>query len=155
MPSNLTPATGNMHTTASKTCSRWFLYHRRSLSLLSFWKMSHTPLGNCYKCLFRCFLYWWYVEAGCATITVLLLKKKYRGSPSEDSKSKSDEKRVRRPNRPKTYKVAIHYATRIPMKAIADELNGKSSEHFGKSSEHFQEAVRVLNIILRHHAAKQ
>ncbi|XP_028797109.1 protein argonaute 4 [Neltuma alba] len=66
-----------------------------------------------------------------------------RGSPNE-----SDKKRMRRPNRSKTFKVEISYAAKIPMQAITNALRGQDSENF-------QEAIRVLDIILRQHAAKQ
>ncbi|KAK3031507.1 hypothetical protein RJ639_036021 [Escallonia herrerae] len=66
-----------------------------------------------------------------------------KGSPDE-----SDRKRSRRQFQSKTYKVVINYAAKIPMQAIADALRGHETEHF-------QEAVRVLDIILRQHAAKQ
>ncbi|KAJ7949449.1 Argonaute family protein [Quillaja saponaria] len=65
------------------------------------------------------------------------------GSPNE-----SDKKRFRRPYHSKTYKVEISYAARIPIQAIVDALRGQESEHF-------QEALRVLDIILRQQAAKQ
>ncbi|KAL0455701.1 UNVERIFIED_CONTAM: protein argonaute 4A [Sesamum latifolium] len=65
------------------------------------------------------------------------------GSPDE-----TDRKRSRRPRHSKMYKVSINYASKIPMQAIANALRGQDSEHF-------QEAVRVLDIILRQHAAEQ
>ncbi|XP_019158172.1 PREDICTED: protein argonaute 4-like [Ipomoea nil] len=65
------------------------------------------------------------------------------GSPSE-----GDNKRLRRPYRSKTYKVEINFAAKIPMNAIANALQGQESENS-------QEALRVLDIILRQHAAKQ
>ncbi|KAL5700799.1 Protein argonaute 4B [Ranunculus cassubicifolius] len=65
------------------------------------------------------------------------------GSPNE-----SDRKRIRRPYNSKSFKVAISFATKIPMRSIAMALRGQESEHF-------QESVRVLDIILRQHAAKQ
>ena len=55
---------------------------------------------------------------------------------------------MRRPSQSKTIKVVISYATKIPIQAIANALRGQDSEHF-------QEALRVLDIILRQHAAKQ
>lgn len=69
------------------------------------------------------------------------------GSP-DGSPDKGDRKRSKRQPRSKTYLVVISYATKIPMQAIADVLHGKESENF-------QEAVRVLDVILRQHAAKQ
>ncbi|KAK3010746.1 hypothetical protein RJ639_011299 [Escallonia herrerae] len=66
-----------------------------------------------------------------------------KGSPNE-----SDRKRSRRQFQSKTYKVVINYAAKIPMQAIADALRGHETEHF-------QDAIRVLDIILRQHAAKQ
>ncbi|XP_027329366.1 protein argonaute 4-like [Abrus precatorius] len=65
------------------------------------------------------------------------------GSPNEN-----DRKRIRRPYRSKTFKVEISFASKIPLQAIANALRGQESEHF-------QEAIRVLDIILRQHAAKQ
>ncbi|KAF3454052.1 hypothetical protein FNV43_RR04499 [Rhamnella rubrinervis] len=65
------------------------------------------------------------------------------GSPNE-----SDRKRLRRPFHSKTYKVEISFAAKIPMQAIASALRGQESENS-------QEALRVLDIILRQHASKQ
>ncbi|OAY23969.1 protein argonaute 4 isoform X1 [Manihot esculenta] len=65
------------------------------------------------------------------------------GSPNE-----SDRKRLRRPYHSKTFKVEISFAAKIPMQAIANALRGQESENS-------QEAIRVLDIILRQHAAKQ
>ncbi|KAA8550054.1 hypothetical protein F0562_001738 [Nyssa sinensis] len=66
-----------------------------------------------------------------------------RGSPNEN-----DRKRLRRPYQSKTFKVEISFAAKIPMQAIANALRGQESENS-------QEALRVLDIILRQHAAKQ
>ncbi|CAK9165711.1 unnamed protein product [Ilex paraguariensis] len=65
------------------------------------------------------------------------------GSPNE-----SDRKRRRRPYQSKTFKVEISFAAKIPMQAIANALRGQESENS-------QEALRVLDIILRQHAARQ
>ncbi|KAE8037699.1 hypothetical protein FH972_010266 [Carpinus fangiana] len=65
------------------------------------------------------------------------------GSPND-----SDRKRMRRPYNSKTFKVEISFAAKIPMNAIANALRGQESENS-------QEALRVLDIILRQHAAKQ
>ncbi|KAG6414004.1 hypothetical protein SASPL_126720 [Salvia splendens] len=66
-----------------------------------------------------------------------------QGSPNE-----SDKKRMRRPYQSKTFKVEISFAAKIPMQAIANALRGQESENS-------MEAFRVLDIILRQHAAKQ
>lgn len=66
-----------------------------------------------------------------------------RGSPNEN-----DRKRMRRPYQSKTFRVDISFASKIPMQAIANALRGQESENS-------QEALRVLDIILRQHAAKQ
>jgi eukaryotic translation initiation factor 2C len=55
---------------------------------------------------------------------------------------------LRRPYHSKTFKVEISFAAKIPMQAIANALRGQESENS-------QEAFRVLDIILRQHAAKQ
>lgn len=65
------------------------------------------------------------------------------GSPNE-----TDRKRQRRPYNAKSFKVEISYAAKIPMQSIANALRGQESENS-------QEALRVLDIILRQHAAKQ
>jgi len=70
------------------------------------------------------------------------------GSPGNDSSPGSDRKRVRRPYNTKTYKVGLSFAAKIPMSAIALALKGQESEHT-------QEAIRVIDIILRQHSAKQ
>ena len=55
---------------------------------------------------------------------------------------------MRRPYQSKTFKLEISFAAKIPMQAIANALRGQESENS-------QEALRVLDIILRQHAAKQ
>ncbi|KAK4779556.1 hypothetical protein SAY87_015662 [Trapa incisa] len=65
-----------------------------------------------------------------------------------DRSNEADRKRIRRPYRSKTYKVAISFAAKIPMQALASALRGQDSENS-------QETLRVLDIILRQHAAKQ
>ncbi|WJX64437.1 Protein argonaute-4 [Trifolium repens] len=65
------------------------------------------------------------------------------GSPNE-----ADRKRVKKSYRSKSYKVEISFASKIPLQAIANALKGHETENY-------QEAIRVLDIILRQHAAKQ
>ncbi|MCL7024164.1 hypothetical protein MKW94_029661, partial [Papaver nudicaule] len=65
------------------------------------------------------------------------------GSPNE-----TDRKRARRPYQTKSFKVEISFAAKIPMQAIANALRGQENENS-------QEALRVLDIVLRQHAAKQ
>ncbi|PWA66503.1 PAZ domain-containing protein [Artemisia annua] len=65
------------------------------------------------------------------------------GSPRDN-----DPKRSRRPPQSKSYHVKISLATTIPIKAIFEALQGRESEQFN-------EAVRVLDVLLRQHAAKQ
>ncbi|MCI09907.1 protein argonaute 4-like, partial [Trifolium medium] len=57
-------------------------------------------------------------------------------------------KRMRRQSRSKTFKVEISFVAKIPLKAITNAIQGQESEHY-------QEALRVLDIILRQNAAKQ
>ncbi|KAE9463316.1 hypothetical protein C3L33_04782, partial [Rhododendron williamsianum] len=64
------------------------------------------------------------------------------GSPNDD------RKRQWRPYNSKTFKVEISFAAKIPMQSIANAL-------WGQESENSQEALRVLDIILRQHASKQ
>ena len=65
-----------------------------------------------------------------------------------DSPNAHDKKRLRRPYQSKTFRVEISFAAKIPMQAIQNALRGQESENS-------QEALRVLDIILRQHAAKQ
>ena len=57
-------------------------------------------------------------------------------------------KRSRRPPESKSYTVKINYATKIPIQAIFNAVKGQESKQFN-------EAVRVLDVLLRQHAAKQ
>ncbi|CAA0813181.1 Protein argonaute 4 [Striga hermonthica] len=65
-----------------------------------------------------------------------------------EGSNESDKKRIRRPYQSKTFKVEISYAAKIPIQAITNAMRGQESENS-------QEAIRVLDIILRQHAAKQ
>ncbi|XP_048495997.1 protein argonaute 4 [Beta vulgaris subsp. vulgaris] len=72
-----------------------------------------------------------------------------KSSPGGDgSPRENDKKRRKRASQSKTFRVEISYATKIPMKAIGDALRGKDSQEF-------LDAIRVLDIVLRQHAAKQ
>ncbi|KAF8724800.1 hypothetical protein HU200_020737 [Digitaria exilis] len=71
------------------------------------------------------------------------------GSPGgNDSPGGGDRKRVRRSYQPKIFKVELNEAAKIPMSAIGQVIRGQESENS-------LEAVRVLDIILRQHSAKQ
>ncbi|KAJ1264418.1 hypothetical protein BS78_09G261800 [Paspalum vaginatum] len=71
------------------------------------------------------------------------------GSPGgNDSPGGGDRKRVRRPYQTKTFKVELCFAAKIPMSAIGQVIRGEESENS-------LEALRVLDIILRQHSAKQ
>ncbi|KAI3926873.1 hypothetical protein MKX01_032788 [Papaver californicum] len=65
------------------------------------------------------------------------------GSPNE-----TDRKRSRRPFQSKSFKVEISFAAKIPMQAIANALRAQENENS-------QEALRVLDIVLRQHAASK
>lgn len=68
------------------------------------------------------------------------------GSPSEGNDA--DKKRTRRPNQSKKFMVEISYAAKIPMHAIGAALQGKETDSL-------QDAIRVLDVILRQSAARQ
>lgn len=59
-----------------------------------------------------------------------------------------DNKRMRLQSRSKTIKVELNYAAKVPLRAITDAVRGQDSERS-------QEALRVLDIVLRQCAAKQ
>ncbi|KAJ0266519.1 Protein argonaute 9 [Hirschfeldia incana] len=67
-------------------------------------------------------------------------------SPNESNDA--DRKRLRRPHQSKKFMVEISYAARIPMQAIASALQGKETDYL-------QDAIRVLDVILRQSAARQ
>ncbi|KAK3132901.1 hypothetical protein QOZ80_6AG0529210 [Eleusine coracana subsp. coracana] len=70
------------------------------------------------------------------------------GSPGHGSPTQADKKRVKRSHLPKKFVVAISYAAKIPLKSVALALRGSESEHA-------QDALRVLDIVLRQQQAKQ
>ncbi|ESQ42138.1 hypothetical protein EUTSA_v10012624mg [Eutrema salsugineum] len=70
------------------------------------------------------------------------------GNASPNETNDGDRKRSRRPNQSKKFMVEISYAAKIPMHAIASALQGKETENL-------QDAIRVLDIILRQSAARQ
>ncbi|KAI0520070.1 hypothetical protein KFK09_007535 [Dendrobium nobile] len=83
--------------------------------------------------------------------TVILddMPSKRNGSPGgNDSPGEGERKRARRSYNAKTIKVELSFAAKIPMQSIALALKGQETENT-------QEALRVLDIILRQHAAKQ
>lgn len=65
------------------------------------------------------------------------------GSPSEN-----DRKRSKRMHFSRTFKVEIRFAAKIPLKNIALALEGNVSDAT-------QDALRVLDIILRQNASKR
>ncbi|CAN6331685.1 unnamed protein product [Urochloa humidicola] len=74
---------------------------------------------------------------------------KTHGSAGGDgSPGGGDRKRVRRSYQPRTFKVELSFAATIPMSAIGQVLRGEESENS-------MEALRVLDIILMQHSAKQ
>ncbi|CAH2072228.1 unnamed protein product [Thlaspi arvense] len=70
------------------------------------------------------------------------------GNASPSETNDADRKRSRRPNESKKFMVEISYAAKIPMQAIAGALQGKETVHS-------QDAIRVLDVILRQCAARQ
>ncbi|XP_062082380.1 protein argonaute 4-like [Humulus lupulus] len=71
-----------------------------------------------------------------------------RVNGSQSPNAEGDRKRLRRQYQSKTFKVEISFAAKIPMQAIASALRGQETENS-------QEALRVLDIILRQHASRQ
>ncbi|KAL6600540.1 hypothetical protein ACP70R_045340 [Stipagrostis hirtigluma subsp. patula] len=70
------------------------------------------------------------------------------GSPGHGSPSQADKKRVKRSHLAKKFVVALSYAAKIPLKSVALALRGSESEHA-------QDALRVLDIVLRQQQAKR
>lgn len=107
---------------------------RKKETLLLFWPYKLVFLLFCQQDIF---LIW-----------LLICRNNGNCSPDGNGDNESDRKRMRRPYRSKSFKVEISYAAKIPMQAITNALRGQETENF-------QEAIRVLDIILRQHAAKQ
>ncbi|KAM6595904.1 hypothetical protein CsatA_006428 [Cannabis sativa] len=76
------------------------------------------------------------------------LHETYKVNGSQSPNAEGDRKRLRRQFHSKTFKVEISFAAKIPMQAIASALRGQETENS-------QEALRVLDIILRQHASRQ
>ena len=113
---------------------------RLSLSFLFCWRINHQTGRQCvmFHSFFFIFLKFLLLMGMC-----FLCRTVRGGSPKEN-----DPKRSRRPPQSKSYTVKISYATKIPIQAIFNALRGQESEQF-------HEAVRVLDVLLRQHAAKQ
>ncbi|KAJ9551638.1 hypothetical protein OSB04_015683 [Centaurea solstitialis] len=71
-----------------------------------------------------------------------------RESPSHDGILSESGKRSKRSFQEKTYKVEISYAAKIPLKSVSLALQGAETENL-------QDALRVLDIILRQQAAQR
>ncbi|KAI7752602.1 hypothetical protein M8C21_021821, partial [Ambrosia artemisiifolia] len=72
----------------------------------------------------------------------------YRGSPTHDGIVSESGKRSKRSFQEKSFKVEISYATEIPLKAVSLALEGSEPVKL-------QDALRVLDIILRQQAAQR
>lgn len=68
--------------------------------------------------------------------------------PSREGSSGEPRKRSRRSLYSKSYIVEINYAAKIPLKSVLLALNGAKTEKV-------QDALRVLDIVLRQKAAKR
>ncbi|KAK6925512.1 LOW QUALITY PROTEIN: Argonaute linker 2 domain, partial [Dillenia turbinata] len=69
-------------------------------------------------------------------------------SHGDGSPNWNDGKRMCCPYQSKTFKAEISFAAKVPIQAISSAL-------YGQESENSQEAPRVLDIVLRQHAAKR
>lgn len=67
------------------------------------------------------------------------------GSPGHGRHSEGGWKLSKRAHQPRTFKVEISYAAKIPMRSIGDSIQGRDAEHT-------QYALRVLDVILRQQA---
>ncbi|KAG2712099.1 hypothetical protein I3843_04G101300 [Carya illinoinensis] len=76
-----------------------------------------------------------------------IAKRGETGSPGGMGSPKETGKRLRRSLQSKTFKVELSYATKIPLRSIALALKGAAEDN------NSQDALRVLDIILRQQAA--
>ncbi|KAJ6813430.1 protein argonaute 16-like [Iris pallida] len=70
------------------------------------------------------------------------------GSPGNGNPGDGDRKRSKRSHQPRIFKVEINFAAKIPMRSITEAIEGREAEHS-------QDALRVLDIILRQQQAKR
>lgn len=70
------------------------------------------------------------------------------GSPSKNGSLTEPSKKSKHSLQSKTFKVEISYAAKIPLRSLSFALQGAEME-YGR------DALRVLDIILRQHAAKR
>lgn len=71
------------------------------------------------------------------------------GSPGGTGSPNERGKRSKRSFQSKTFKIELSYAAKIPLKSIALALKGADADHST------QDALRVLDIILRQQAANR
>lgn len=81
-------------------------------------------------------------------LKVHLLFRAVGGSLGHGSPSQGDKKRAKRSHLAKKFVVGISYAAKIPLKSVALALRGSDSDHA-------QDALRVLDIVLRQQQAKR
>ncbi|KAH9738610.1 protein argonaute 4A [Citrus sinensis] len=79
---------------------------------------------------------------------IILSRTTSNDSPDGHGSNNERDKKRRRVSQSKTFKVEISFPAKIPLPAIAAALHGQESQNS-------REAFRVLDIILRQHAAKQ
>ena len=70
------------------------------------------------------------------------------GSPPQNGSPSESSKRSKRSFQSKTYNVEISFAAKIPLKSISLALQGSEAQNT-------QDALRVLDIILRQQAANR
>ncbi|OMO91480.1 Argonaute/Dicer protein, PAZ [Corchorus olitorius] len=80
--------------------------------------------------------------------TVVLENVRSNRKDGNESPNEHDGKRLKRVYQSKTFKVEISFASKVPIQAIQNALHGQESENS-------QEALRVVDIILRQNAARQ
>lgn len=129
------------------------LFRRSTMNSLWYWKISEVESEFCSS--LTCLHVICFYLVPCSVFStrynsILLGCRTAAGSPGGNNGSPGggDQKRVRRPYQAKTFKVELNFAATIPMAAIGQAIRGQESEHS-------LEALRVLDIILRQHSAKQ
>lgn len=126
-----------------KVCLLLELFQGTNLNSLLFLKMS-LQTGR-YCILFYITNLFYIYDLKINLMNIIIFSNNGNASPGSPD---NDKKRIRRSYQSKTFKVELSFAAKIPMQAIAQALRGQESENS-------MEALRVLDIILRQHAAKQ
>lgn len=136
----------DLHMTGRRVCLQWGPYHRTSPNLQSFLR-NQQPRGDfIIRTHVACVSSFSLISYVLPELRIHLLCSS--GSPTNNGSSTEPSKRSKHSLQSKAFKVEISYAAKIPLKSLSLALKGAEIEYV-------QDALRVLDIILRQQAAKR